>query len=137
MPGKFLIFILGRGLISVNLLRYRPHNQKTSKGGGGRGGAKPHDETPHRRNGFRPPSPRYGLPPPPFSISLSKSRRNSQNCPQPTSSETAFGGSRKMVSDGPSSRGFAFGTFCRPLPLALPSTIKGARKLGTPRPPSK
>ena len=58
-------------------------------------------------NGF------YVLPPP-KSISLSKSPRNSQNFPQPTSSEMAFGGSRKAVSDGPSSRGFAFGTFCPP-----------------------
>ena len=33
------------------------------------------------------------------------------NFPRLISSQTAFGGSRKMVSDGPSSRGSAFGTF--------------------------
>ena len=39
------------------------------------------------------------FPPPLYSISLSKSLRNSQNFAQPTSSATAFGGSRKMASD--------------------------------------
>ena len=72
----------------------------------GGGGAKPHEETPHGKQ-FPTPltSVRFA---PPYSISLSKSLSNAQNFPQLTSSETAFGGSRKMVSDGPSSRGFAF-----------------------------
>ena len=51
---------------------------------------------------------RFAPPPPPHAISLSKSHRNFQNFPQLTSSETVFGGSQKIVSDGPSSRGFAF-----------------------------
>ena len=42
---------------------------------------------------------------PPYSISLSKSLRE---IPRISPSETAFGGSRKMASDGPSSRGLAF-----------------------------
>ena len=40
-----------------------------------------------------------------------------------TSSESIFGGSRKMVSDGPSSRGFAF-RYVFPPPLALPSRFR-------------
>ena len=51
-------------------------------------------------------SPRYVLPPT-SAISLSKSLRTSRNFPQLTS-ETAFGGSRKMLSDGPPLRGFTF-----------------------------
>ena len=56
--------------------------------------------------------------PPPYSISLSKSLRNAQNFPQLTSSETIFGGSRKMVSDRPSSRGFAFRYVLPPPPFS-------------------
>ena len=48
-------------------------------------------------NGFRPPHLGTFCP-----------LRDSQNFPQLTSSETAFGGSQKVVSDAPSSRGFAF-----------------------------
>ena len=77
---------------------------------------------PPTENSFRPPSPRYVLPPPPYGISLSKSLRSAQNFSQLTSSETAFGGSQKIVSDGPSSRGFAF-RYVLPPPLALPSLL--------------
>ena len=92
-------------------------SQRTPKRGGQkRGVCKPHKETP-TENSFRAPSPRYVLPPP-YPISLSKSLRSAPNFPQLTTSETAFGGSRKMVSDGPSSRGFAFRNV---LPLAPPS----------------
>ena len=45
---------------------------------------------PPTENSFRPPSPRYVLPPPPYPISLIKSLRNPQNFPQVTSSETIF-----------------------------------------------
>ena len=95
--------------------------QRTPKGGGGGGqkkrggGAKPHEETPHRKQFPTPLTSVRFAPPPPYSISLSKSLRKSQNSPQLTSSETAFGGSRKMVSDGPSSRGFAFRYVLPPL----------------------
>ena len=88
------------------------------KRGGGKksGGAKPHEETP-TENGFRPPLPSVRLPPPPpYSISLSKSLRNSQNFPQ-LISEKPFGGSQKAVSDAPSSRGFAFRYVLPPPPL--------------------
>ena len=87
------------------------------------GGAKPHEETPHEKQ-FPTPltSVRFA---PPYPISLSKSLRNSQNFPQLTSSETIFGGSRKAVSDGPSSRGFAF-RYVLPPPLALPSNFCNA-----------
>ena len=95
------------------------NSREHQRGGGaakmrGGGGAKPHEETLGK---FCPP------PPP---ISFSKSLRNPQNFPQLTTSETAFGGSRKMVSNGPSSRGFAFRYVWTP-PLALPR--KSSRKL--------
>ena len=51
--------------------------------------------------------------PPPYSISLSKSLRNTQKFPQLTSSGTAFGGSWKMASDGPSSLFFSGQKSCR------------------------
>ena len=50
-------------------------------------------------------------------ISLIEALANAQNFPR----LTTFGGSRKTVSDGPSSRGFAFRYVSRPPPLALPS----------------
>ena len=81
---------------------------ENAKGGGAKKrGGQNLTRRPPTKNSFQPPSPRYVLPPP-YPISLSKSLRNSQNFPQLTSSETIFGGSRKAVSDGPSSRGFAF-----------------------------
>ena len=95
----------------------RPENAKG--GGEKKRGGQNLTRRPPTENGFRPPSPQYVLPPPPYAISLSKSLRNSQNFPQLTSSETVFGGSRKMVFDGPSSRGFAF-RYVLPPPLALP-----------------
>ena len=80
------------------------------KGGGQKegGGAKPHEETPRGKQFPTPLTSVRFAPPPPHPISLSKSLTNSQNFPQVTSSEGIFGWSRKMVSDGPSSRGFAF-----------------------------
>ena len=66
--------------------------------------------SPQNLNSFR----RYGLLPPPYSVSLIESRRNSKNFPQLTSSETAFGRSPKIVSNGPSSRGLLFGTSSPP-----------------------
>ena len=95
-----------------------PYPENAKGGGKKEGGAKPHEETPH---GKRFPTPLTSVRfAPPFPISLSKPLRNSQNFPQLTSSETIFGGSRKAVSDGPSSRGFAF-RYVLPPPLALPS----------------
>ena len=88
-----------------------------------RGGQNLTRRPPHG-NSFRPPltSVRFA-PPPPYSISLSKSLRNAQNFPQLTS-ETTFRGSRKMVSDGPSSPRFCFSvSFAPPPPLALPSSF--------------
>ena len=82
--------------------RERQRGGKKRGGGGGKTSRGPHTE-----NSFRRPSRRYVFPLPPYGISLNKSLRGAQNFPQLTS-ETAFGGSQKMVSDGPSSRGFAF-----------------------------
>ena len=104
-------------------------SQRTPKGGGQKeGGAKPHEETPQRKTVSPTPltSVRFAPPPPPYGISLSKSLRSAQNFPQLTSSETAFGGSQKIVSDGPSSRGFAF-RYVLPPPLALPDDIFSKR----------
>ena len=87
-------------------------NWRTQKRGGGgqkRGGGQNLTRRPPTENSFR--TPHLGMfcpPPPPNSISLSQSLRNAQNFPQLTTSKAAFGGSRKMVSDGPCSRGFAF-----------------------------
>ena len=95
-------------------------HQRTPKGGGAkkRGGQNLTRRPPHEKQ-FPIPltSVRFA---PPYPIPLSKSLRNSQNFPQLTSSETIFGGSRKAVSDGPSSRGFAFWYVLPPPPLALP-----------------
>ena len=97
----------------------------TSRKGGGGGAKKRGGQNLTRRppteNSFRPPSPRYVWPPPPLFHFLSKPLRNWQTSPQLTSSEAAFGGSRKMVSDGPSSWGFAFRYVLPPPPLALPT----------------
>ena len=64
--------------VQIRPSRKIKNHQRTPKGGGKKegGGAKPHTEI-----SFRPPSPRYVLPPP-YSISLSKSLRNSRNFPQ-------------------------------------------------------
>ena len=98
--------------------RMTPNNQRTPKGGAKqRGGAKPHKENPHGKQFPTPPSPRYI--PPPNVISLIKSLTNTQNFPQVTPSKTVFGGSPKMVSDGPSLRGFAPPAVFPP-PLARP-----------------
>ena len=100
-----------------------------NKNGRGGGGAKPHEETPH---GKQCPTPLtlVHFAPSLFSISLIKSLRNPQNVPQVTSSETVFGGPPKMVSEGPSSRGFAFQYVLPPPPppLALPSARARTRK---------
>ena len=61
----------------------------------------------------------FRLIPPPYPISLIKSLRDPQNFRQVTSSETIFGGSQKMVFDGPSSRGFAFLTNPKPLAICI------------------
>ena len=91
-------------------------------GGAAKGGAKPHEETPHG-NQLPISLTSVCFAPSPNPISLIKSLRNLQNFPQVTTSET-FRRVSKTVSKGPSSRGFAFenffGTFCPP-PLALPS----------------
>ena len=95
------------------------HTRERRRGGQkSRGGKTSRGDPPHGKQ-FPTPltSVRFA---PPYSISLSKSFRNAQNLPQLTSSETAFGGSQKVVSDGPSSRGFAF-RYVLPPPLALPS----------------
>ena len=102
-------------------------DQRTRRGGGKKGGGTSRGDPPRQTVPNPLTSVRFqtfGMfsnfcPPNPLSISLSRSLRNSQNFHQPTSSETAFGGSRKMVSDGPSSQGFAF-QYVLPLPLALP-----------------
>ena len=95
--------------------------ENAQRGGQEKRGPKPHEETPHGKP-FPTPvtSVRFAPPSPPNPISLSKSLVNSQNLPQLTTSETAFGGSRKMVSDEPREV-LLFGTFCPPPhPLALP-----------------
>ena len=99
-----------------------------AKGGGEKEGGQNLTRRPPAENSFRPPLPRYVLPPP-YSISLNKSLRKLQNFPQLTTSETAFGGSRKMVSDGPSSRGFAFRYVLPPPPLVSSAQLSG--KLGS------
>ena len=114
---------LRRVLRNACFSRKKPEN---AKGGGKKEGvAKPHEETPHKKQ-FPTPltSVRFA---PPYGISLSKSLRSAQNFPQLTSSETAFGGSQKIVSDGPSSRGFAFRYVLPPTPLALPRKEAGKR----------
>ena len=103
-----------------------PKKRCTQKGGG----AKPHEETTHRKQS-PPPSPRYVFfAPPPYSFSLSKLFRIDRNFPQLTSSETAFGGSRKMVWDGPSARGSAF-RYVSP-PLVAQSSAIGVTVAATP-----
>ena len=78
---------------------------ENAKGGGkkatGGGGAKPHEENPHGKQ----------FPTPLTSVRL--------HFPQVTS-EIIFGGSPKMVSKGPSSRGFAFRYVLPPPRLAVP-----------------
>ena len=76
------------------------------------GGAKPHEETPHRKQ--FPTSVRFAPPPPPHSISPSKSLRNAQNFPQLTSPETIFPGSPKNVFQGAILARFCFSV--RPAP---------------------
>ena len=101
-----------------SLLRSQPQGpgdllapcQRTPKTGGAKEWGGPslttYEETPPRKQFLTPPH--LGtFCPPSHSISLSKSRRNSQSFPLLTLSETAFGGSRKVASDGPSSRSFA------------------------------
>ena len=56
--------------------------------------------------------------------------KNSQNFPQLTTSETAFRGPRKMVANGPSSRGFAFRYALPPPPLVLPRCLGRSLKKG-------
>ena len=83
------------------------HDPRERQRGGGQksGGGK---TSPHRKQFPTPLTSVRFAPPPPHPISLIKSLRNPHNFPQVTSSKTIFGGSPKMVSKGPSSRGFAF-----------------------------
>ena len=110
----------------------RKTNKKTTRerqrGGQKGGGGQNLTRRPPVENSFRPPSPRYVLPPP-YSISLSKSLRNAQNFPSADLLRNPFSeGLEKWFSDRPSSRGFAF-RYVLPPPLALPRTIKqGLRK---------
>ena len=77
---------------SQDQLFQRP--RKRGGGGAKKRGGQNQTRRPPTQNSFRPPH--LGtFCPLPHSISLSKSLRNSQNFPQLTSSETAFGGSRK------------------------------------------
>ena len=104
-----------------------PNYQRTPKGGTKKeGGGKTSRGDPPRKTVSDPPHLSTFCPPSPHGISLSKSLRRAQNFPQLTTSETAFGGSQKIVSDGPSSRGFAFRYVLPPPPppppLALPRT---------------
>ena len=99
--------------IFVNKLAFPQRGQK--KGGGQNLTRRPPTE-----NSFRPPSPRYVLPPP-YSISLRKSLRSAQYFPQPTTSENSF---RRVSKNG--FRRAILARFCfsirfAPPPLALPS----------------
>ena len=97
--------------VSVSRQRYR-EGQK----GGGKGGARPHEETIH---GKQSPSPLTSVClPRPQAISLSNSMRDSRMSPQVTPSETAFGGSPKLVFQGAI---FARFCFLGRSPPALPS----------------
>ena len=92
-------------------------SREHQRGGGKKtGGAKPGD--PRRKTvSDLPTSVRFATSPPPYSISLLSN--SLQDFPQVTS-ERAFGGSPKVASSGPSSRGFAFWYVLLPPPLALP-----------------
>ena len=106
--------------LPANFLSPLPEN---AKGGGKKeGGGKTSRGDPPRKT-VSDPHHLGTFCPPPYGICLSKSLRSAQNFPQLTSSETAFGGSQKIVSDGPSSRGFAFRYVLPPPPLALPSPL--------------
>ena len=75
------------------------------------GGANPHKEAPSV-NSFRPPSPRYVLPPPPIPFLFTKSFRNSQDVPQP-GNPSSQGLETWFPRDHP--RGvLLLGTFCPP-----------------------
>ena len=103
--------------------RVNGFSKERQRGGKKWGGGQNLTRRPPTKNSFQPPH--LGtFPPLPYPIFLSKSLRNSLNFPQLTSSETIFGGSRKAVSDGPSSRGFPF-RYVLPPPLALPSFFLG------------
>ena len=81
---------------------FHNENQRTLKGGGGKkeGGVQNLTRRPPTENTFQPPHLGTFFPPP-YAISLGKSLRSAQSFPQLTTSltETAFGGSRKMISD--------------------------------------
>ena len=106
-------------------------SQRTPKGGeqkSGEGGG----QNPTQNSFQTPPPPHlatFSLPPlfPPPIPFLLLSTLESQNFPHVPSSETIFGGSAKMVSKGPSSRGFAFRYVLPPPPppLAVPRQEKG------------
>ena len=91
------------------------------KGGGQkRGGGQNLTRRPPTENSFRPPSPRYVLPPP-YSISLSKSLRN---CPEFPSADLLRNSFRRVSKNG--FRRAILARFCfsvrfAPTPLALPS----------------
>ena len=77
--------------------------------GAKKGGAKPHEENPPRKTVSDPPHlGTFCSPPPPIPFLLLSPFRNSPSFPQATLSETAFGGSPKMVSARPPSRGSVF-----------------------------
>ena len=108
----------------------RRKSRERQRGGQKRGGGKTsRGEPPH---GKRFPTPltsvRFAPPPPLMPSLLGSPLEISRIFPQLTTSETVFGGSQKIVSDGPSSRGFAF-RYVLPPPLALPRKCGKCGKL--------
>ena len=89
--------------------------RERQRGGQNSGGGQNLTRRTPTESSFRPPLTPV-RPPPPNVISLIKYLTNTQNFPQVTPSKTVFGGSPKMVSDGPSLRGFAppSPVFCPP-----------------------
>ena len=92
-----------------------PENAKA--GAKKEGGGQNLTSRPPTENSFRPPSPRYVLPPP-YSVSLSNFLSNAQNLPQNSFWRVSKNGFRR-----PSSRGFAFGCVLPTPLLALPSDV--------------
>ena len=104
-------------LLYENCLRLSSSFQRTPAKGGkkrrGGGDKASRGEPPY---GKQLPTPLTSVrsAPPPYSISLKKSVRNSQSSPQLTTSETAFGGSQKWLPTSHPREVLLFGTFCSP-----------------------
>ena len=88
---------------------------KVQRGGAKkRGGGKTSQGDPPWKAVSDPPHLGTFCPPPPYSISLSKSLTNSQNFPQLASSESTFGGLEKWFPTGHPREVLFCGTFCPP-----------------------